>query len=120
MKYAMPVDPRVLQKDYPSDPSLDTIPELVLFLKSLTTKDFKNSTSKASWKIELSDKIHNLWYTINYEPLKLAGIYSSEEVFHINPNFSATQKDILSNSTSDDYWKRKQREYKPYKFKSID
>lgn len=25
----------------------------------------------------------NLWYTINYEPLKLAGIYSSEEVFHI-------------------------------------
>lgn len=25
----------------------------------------------------------NLWYTINYEPLKLAGIYSSDEIFHI-------------------------------------
>lgn len=25
----------------------------------------------------------NLWYTINYEPLKLAGIYPSTDVFHI-------------------------------------
>ena len=65
MKYAMPVDPRVLEKDYPSDPSLDSIPELVSFLKSLNTKDFKTSTAKAKWKLELSDKIHNLWYTIN-------------------------------------------------------
>ena len=42
-----------------------------------------------------------------------------EEVFHFNPNLSATQKDILSNSTSDDYWKRMQREYKPYKFNRL-
>jgi hypothetical protein len=42
-----------------------------------------------------------------------------EDVFRINPKLSATQKDILSNSTSDDYWKRKQKEYKPYKFNRL-
>ena len=42
-----------------------------------------------------------------------------EDVFHMNPKLSATQKDILSNSTSDDYWKRKQIENKPYKFNRL-
>lgn len=42
-----------------------------------------------------------------------------EEVFHINPNLSVTQTDILSNTASDDYWKRIQKEYRPYKFNRL-
>lgn len=42
-----------------------------------------------------------------------------EEVFCINPNLSLAQKDILSNTASDDYWKRIQKEYRPYKFNRL-
>ncbi|MEY4861358.1 MAG: hypothetical protein RL059_1057 [Bacteroidota bacterium] len=42
-----------------------------------------------------------------------------EDVFNINPNLSVSQKVILSNTASDDYWKRIQKEYKPYKFNRL-
>jgi hypothetical protein len=42
-----------------------------------------------------------------------------EDVFYINPNLSVSQKVILSNTASDDYWKRIQKEYKPYKFNRL-
>jgi hypothetical protein len=42
-----------------------------------------------------------------------------EDVFYINPNLSVSQKVILSNTASDDYWKRIQKEYQPYKFNRL-
>ena len=60
-KYAMPVDPRVLQDDFESSKGVDTIPELVATLKKVrTTKQYMAVDDV------VRKQIKRLWFEINY------------------------------------------------------
>jgi len=60
MKYAMPVDPRVLERDFESHRLISQIPRLTATLKSLKTKE-----GYAPYNHEFSEILHLLWFSIN-------------------------------------------------------
>jgi len=60
MKYAMPVHPKVLEKDYKSDSLVNSISEIEKILKNRT--DFE--PNEISY---LNETLHNLWYRINHK-----------------------------------------------------
>ncbi len=58
-KYAMPMDPRVLKKDFESE-GVDTIPGLVSLLKSIRTPE-----EYIPHHEPIRNKIYNLWFNVN-------------------------------------------------------
>ena len=59
-RYAMPVHPKVLEKDYKSDSLINSILEIEFILKDRT--DFE--PNEISY---LNETLHNLWYRINHK-----------------------------------------------------